>query len=47
VTRPFAQPGPSRKIAMVWRKSSALGDFLEELAALFGDVDVDAALLMP
>ncbi len=45
VTRPFAEPGPSRKIAMVWRKSSALGDFLEELAALFAAVDSE--LLKP
>jgi LysR family transcriptional regulator, hydrogen peroxide-inducible genes activator len=45
ITRPFEQPGPSRRIAMVWRKSSALGDFLEELAAIFAAVD--SALLEP
>ena len=39
VTRPFAKPGPSRKIAMVWRKSTALGDFLEELATLFAAIN--------
>lgn len=45
VTRPFAKPGPSRRIAMVWRKSSALGDFLEELAQIFAAVNGD--LLKP
>jgi len=30
--RPFAQPAPSRTIALVWRRSSPLGDFLRELA---------------
>lgn len=35
VIRPFEQPGPRRTIAMVWRKSSALSDFLEELAEIF------------
>jgi LysR family transcriptional regulator, hydrogen peroxide-inducible genes activator len=39
VTRPFARSGPSRTIAMVWRKSSALTDFLEEIAALFAAID--------
>lgn len=32
---PFVQPVPSRTIALVWRKSSALSDFLRELAACF------------
>ena len=26
---------PSRRIAMVWRRSSAMGDFLQQLAQLF------------
>jgi len=30
--RPFAEPAPSRTIALVWRSSSPLGDFLRELA---------------
>ncbi len=30
--RPFAAPAPSRTIALVWRSSSPLGDFLRELA---------------
>jgi LysR family hydrogen peroxide-inducible transcriptional activator len=30
--RPFAKPVPSRTIALVWRSSSPLGDFLRELA---------------
>lgn len=45
VTRPFRQPGPKRTIAMVWRKSSALADFLEELAAIFAAIDPE--LLTP
>jgi len=32
---PFADPAPSRTIALVWRSSSALSDFLRELAACF------------
>jgi len=32
VTKRFASPAPSRTIAMVWRNSSALSDFLRELA---------------
>ena len=32
VLRPFAEPAPSRTIALVWRSSSPLGDFLRELA---------------
>jgi LysR family hydrogen peroxide-inducible transcriptional activator len=39
VTRPFRQPGPKRTIAMVWRKSSALADFLDELAGIFSGID--------
>lgn len=45
VTRPFTSPGPKRTIAMVWRKSSALADFLEELAEIFAAIDPD--LLTP
>ncbi len=30
--RPFAAPAPSRTIALVWRSSSPLGDFLRKLA---------------
>lgn len=44
-TRPFREPGPMRTIAMAWRKSSALGDFLEELAEIFSAID--PALLKP
>jgi LysR family hydrogen peroxide-inducible transcriptional activator len=32
---PFADPAPSRTIALVWRSSSALSVFLRELAACF------------
>lgn len=31
---PFREPPPRRQIAMVWRRSSAMGEFLEKLAAL-------------
>ncbi len=45
VTRPFREPGPKRTIAMVWRKSSALADFLDELAQIFAAIDPE--LLAP
>jgi LysR family hydrogen peroxide-inducible transcriptional activator len=45
VTRPFRDPGPKRTIAMIWRKSSALADFLEELADIFAAIDPE--LLAP
>ena len=32
---PFRDPQPSRRIAMVWRRSSAMGDFLMQLASEF------------
>jgi len=45
VTRPFRHPGPKRTVAMVWRKSSALAEFLDELADIFAAID--PALLAP
>jgi hypothetical protein len=39
------QPGPKRTIALVWRKSTALGGFLEELAEIFSSIDPE--LLKP
>lgn len=45
VTRPFSDPGPKRTIAIVWRKSSALADFLEELAEILAGIDPE--LLAP
>jgi LysR family hydrogen peroxide-inducible transcriptional activator len=45
VIRPFAPEGPKRTIAMVWRKSSALNDFLGEISELFAQID--PALLTP
>jgi LysR family hydrogen peroxide-inducible transcriptional activator len=39
VIRPFRQPGPKRTIALVWRKSSALGAFMDELAEILADID--------
>ncbi len=35
ITKRFTSPAPSRTIAMVWRNSSALSDFLRELAECF------------
>jgi len=45
VTRPFSKPGPKRTIALVWRKSTALAPFLEELAEIFSEIDPE--LLKP
>lgn len=45
VVRPFVDPGPKRTIAMVWRKSSALTEFLDELAGIFAAIDPE--LLQP
>lgn len=38
VIRPFSGNAPFRTIALVWRRSSALGPFLHELAASFRDL---------
>lgn len=38
---PFRQPAPSRRLAMVWRRSSALGGFLRRLAQVFADLPAD------
>ncbi len=35
---PFRAPAPSRRIAMVWRRSSAMSEFLVSLAAVFRDL---------
>ncbi|MDB6163505.1 MAG: bacterial regulatory helix-turn-helix, lysR family protein [Xanthomonadaceae bacterium] len=35
----FAGKAPSRTIAMVWRRSSAMSGFLQQLAKLFGGLD--------
>lgn len=42
---PFRDPPPSRRIAMVWRRSTAMGSFLRELAAEFRALPPD--LLLP
>jgi len=41
VTKKFASPAPSRTIAMVWRNSSALSDFLRVLADCFKNLPPD------
>ena len=35
---PFRAPAPSRRIAMAWRRSSAMSEFLDKLAAVFRDL---------
>lgn len=45
VIRPFKGDPPKRTVAMVWRKSTAVNDFLEELAAVFAGIRPD--LLQP
>lgn len=42
---PFRRPAPHRRIAMAWRRSSAMGPFLEQLAAEFRKLP--AGLLRP
>lgn len=37
----FSDSSPSRRIAMVWRKSSAMNDFLMQLAAVFQQLPAD------
>src|SRR5690625_112688 len=37
--RPFEEPAPRRSIAMVWRKTSVMAEFLEELARVFANID--------
>jgi LysR family hydrogen peroxide-inducible transcriptional activator len=41
----FSEPPPSRQLAMFWRKSSALGDFIREISAVFSNLP--AHLLEP
>jgi LysR family hydrogen peroxide-inducible transcriptional activator len=43
--QPFAKPAPSRKVALVWRRSSALSGFLRELADCFRDLPEDLLTL--
>ncbi|MEQ1513664.1 MAG: DNA-binding transcriptional regulator OxyR [Lysobacteraceae bacterium] len=38
---PFRAPAPSRRIAMVWRRSSAMSEFLTKLAVVFRDLPAD------
>ena len=41
----FSDSHPSRSLAMVWRRSSAMGEFLTRLAGVFGDLSEE--LLSP
>ncbi len=45
VTRQFADPAPSRTVALVWRSSSALSSFLKELAKCLRELPT--GLLIP
>jgi LysR family hydrogen peroxide-inducible transcriptional activator len=38
---PFQDSSPSRQIALVWRRSSAMGDFLLNLAQIFKELPMD------
>lgn len=38
---PFQPPAPSRRIAMVWRRSSAMSEFLMKLATVFRELPDD------
>ncbi|MBP6749530.1 MAG: DNA-binding transcriptional regulator OxyR [Xanthomonadaceae bacterium] len=39
---PFRDPPPTRRIAMVWRRSSAMSEFLSKLATVFRELPQDA-----
>jgi LysR family hydrogen peroxide-inducible transcriptional activator len=41
---PFSDSCPSRRIAMVWRRSSAMGDFLLKLAQVFQELPAELFL---
>ncbi len=38
---PFKKPAPTRSLALVWRKSSAMSDFLKKMAATLRDLPKD------
>jgi len=38
---PFREPAPSRRIAMVWRRSSAMSEFLTRFAEVFRELPAD------
>lgn len=42
---PFRDPPPSRRLALVWRRSSAMGAFLHELAGELRDLPADLLAL--
>jgi LysR family hydrogen peroxide-inducible transcriptional activator len=44
---PFRQPAPTRKLALVWRKSSAMSDFLRKLAQVLRDLPPGLLDAMP
>lgn len=44
---PFRDPPPTRRIAMVWRRSSAMSEFLAKLAAVFRELPRDTLVSPP
>ena len=36
---PFSEPAPHRRIAMIWRRTSALTGFLHQLVPMLKDID--------
>jgi LysR family hydrogen peroxide-inducible transcriptional activator len=44
---PFRQPAPIRKLALVWRRSSAMGNFLRKLAQVLRDLPPGLLDTMP
>ncbi len=38
---PFKKPAPTRSLALVWRKSSAMGEFLKKMAEVLRDLPKD------
>jgi LysR family transcriptional regulator, hydrogen peroxide-inducible genes activator len=44
---PFRDPAPTRRIAMVWRRSSAMAEFLGKLAAQFRELPADLLASRP
>jgi LysR family transcriptional regulator, hydrogen peroxide-inducible genes activator len=44
---PFRDPPPTRRIAMVWRRSSAMSEFLSKLATLFQQLPQELLVAVP
>ena len=44
---PFRDPPPIRRIAMVWRRSSAMSEFLSKLATVFRELPSETLVSPP